>query len=229
MSERQDLVRDINDAANDTESLLQLIDALHAKGIRTVPRMGVYGGLRGLRFERAGVAVTRSETAVRIGDRHLYSASRHDPILQVLVEAMRNGRPQPRILDEAGEVSRELGIVRLEAGFSPSILGPLQRACEAVSNDDVDSPDLLGLEWGLDHWSHVPEDTLRLALDAPVRPEIEEMDAPHRVAALRCACRIAEIESHGYGLPDEQEIAILRQRAIIANLGAPERDVSFEP
>ena len=229
MSERQDLVRDINDAANDTESFLQLIDALHAKDIRTVPRLSARGGLHGLRFERAGAAVTRSETAVRIDGRHLYSSSRHDLILQALLMAMRNGRPQPRILDEAGEVSLELGLARTEAGFSPSILWPLQRVCEAVGNNDVDSPDFLRLEWGLDRWSNAPEDFLRASLDAPVRPEIEEMDALHRVAALRCACRIAEIESHGYGIPDKQEIAILRQRAIIAKLGAPERGASFEP
>lgn len=229
MSSRKDLVLDIDDAAMKADSFLRLIDALNEKGIRSVPRMGAQGGLRGLRFERDAVSVMRSETAVRIDERHLYSSSRHDPILQVLGMANRDGKPQPHVLDEAGEVSSELGLAPPKAGFSPSILGPLQRACMAVSNNDVDSSDLLRLEWGLDHWSDAPEDWLRASLDEPVRPEIEEMDAPHRLAALRCACRIAEIESHGYGIPDKQEIAILRQRAIIAKLGAPERDASFEP
>lgn len=41
------------------------------------------------------------------------------------------------------------------------------------------------------------------------------MPAPHRLAALRWACRFCDVERMGYGIPDPQELAILRQEAVM--------------
>ncbi|WP_411839640.1 hypothetical protein [Paracoccus sp. ME4] len=197
---KSDLLRHGAEAMQRSAGILELVDNLADAGIRTFPSFSAGGRLLSLRFgEDPSRTLTQGRLFREIGARPPYrSVTNHDPVLMELEESIRAGRPQPRLLDEAGEVlighdrapdtmSTVLSNNMSEARLGPAVLdGWSTRGREALleaARQHVDDPDA---------WE---------AIDA--------MPEAHGNAALRWICR---------GMP--AGAAIRRQEARVAEMAS---------
>ncbi|MFG6080377.1 hypothetical protein ACEUZ9_000927 [Paracoccus litorisediminis] len=223
---------DIRRSIRNSPHLLFSIDLLREVGISTLPRVKPTMGLIGLRFQRGDVSMTRSEAGIGIHwGSNSYSVTHHDPVMRHLEMMHARGLPQPRLLDEAGEMIPEIYNPHPEKVPSLQFLGRLQTVVEM--GDDCPDAYLRGLGFGHDAWCDLGEEQLRKDLGDPVVEGIEALEELHRIAAIRWSCRIQAIANQGYGLGDPQELALRRQHAILRHLGKePEpaaESAGFEP
>lgn len=205
---KSDLLRHGAEAMQRSAGILELVDNLADAGIRTFPSFSAGGRLVSLRFgEAPSRTLTQGRFFREIGARPPYrSVTNHDPVLMELEESIRAGRPQPRLLDEAGEVlighdrapdtmSTVLSMNMSEARLGPAVLdGWSTRGREALleaARPHVDDPDA---------WE---------AIDA--------MPEAHGNAALRWICR---------GMP--ADAAIRRQEARVAELASARPDAGAD-
>ncbi|MBW3243273.1 hypothetical protein KUV57_11250 [Epibacterium sp. DP7N7-1] len=216
---RAHLKADIQDCAAGAASLFELIDALQERGIDALPRMRSGVGMLSLRFRSGEVSLTRAEAGLTLDGPLSYSVTHHDAILRYLAQAHERGAPQDKILDEAGELALP---VQTEApSFRMSLQFGMRIGKIAERLDEVSDFSLRGLVAGYDGWCHFGESVLRGKLNAPPPEEIEALEEPHRVAALRWTCRLQTLSDPVFEgmVGREPEIALRRQEAFLRHIG----------
>jgi len=220
---RAHLKADIQDCAAGAASLLELIDNLRERGIDTLPRMRSGVGMSSLHFRSGEASLTRAEAGLTLDGPLSYSVTHHDAILRYLARAHERGEPQDKILDEAGELTLP---VRTEApSFQMSLQFGMRIGKIAERLNEVSDFSLRGLVAGYDGWCHFGESVLRAKLNTPPPDEIEVLEEPHRIAALRWTCRLQTLSGQVFEsmIGQEPEIALRRQEAILRHIGnAPE-------